>query len=68
MYKNLHFLKFSNFPPVPAPIHPDVTGTGTQNPDAVISRRRWPGTLQETHRGSEGQGKLCRESLCSAAW
>ncbi|CAI9601015.1 unnamed protein product [Staurois parvus] len=25
-------------------------------------------TLQGTHRGSEGQGKLCRDSLCSAAW
>ncbi|CAI9565559.1 unnamed protein product, partial [Staurois parvus] len=23
-------------------------------------RRRWPGTLQGMHRGSEGQGKSCR--------
>ncbi|CAI9579191.1 unnamed protein product, partial [Staurois parvus] len=31
------------------PVRPDVTGTGTQKPDAGISRRRWPGTLQGTH-------------------
>ncbi|CAI9531455.1 unnamed protein product [Staurois parvus] len=31
-------------------------------------RRRWPGTLQGTHRGSAGQGKCGRDSLCSAAW
>ncbi|CAI9586575.1 unnamed protein product, partial [Staurois parvus] len=30
-------------------LSPDVTGTGTQEPDAGISRRRWPGTLQGTH-------------------
>ncbi|CAI9551031.1 unnamed protein product [Staurois parvus] len=46
----------------------DVTGTGTRKPDAGIGRRRWPETLQGTHRGSEGQGKLCRESLSNAAW
>ncbi|CAI9538513.1 unnamed protein product [Staurois parvus] len=39
-----------------------------RNTEAGIGRRRWPGTLQGTHRGSEGQGKLCRDSLCSAAW
>ncbi|CAI9603970.1 unnamed protein product, partial [Staurois parvus] len=66
--KNDIFLKFSNFLPIPAPVRPDVTGTETQKPDAGIGRRRWPGTLQGTHRGSKGQGKLFRESLCSAAW
>ncbi|CAI9536532.1 unnamed protein product, partial [Staurois parvus] len=43
-----HFLKISNFPPVPAPVRPEVTGTGTRKPDAGIGRRRWPGTLQGT--------------------
>ncbi|CAI9538827.1 unnamed protein product, partial [Staurois parvus] len=50
-----------NFPPVPAPVRPDVTGTGTQEPDASIGRRRWPGTLEGIDRGSEGQGKCCRD-------
>ncbi|CAI9554246.1 unnamed protein product [Staurois parvus] len=67
MYKKMTFFKIFKFPATP-PVRPDVTGTGTQKPDAGIGRRRWPGTLQGTHRGSEGQGKLCRESLCSAAW
>ncbi|CAI9544938.1 unnamed protein product [Staurois parvus] len=40
------FFKFSNLPPVLAPVRPDVTGTGTRKPDAGIRRRRWPGTLQ----------------------
>ncbi|CAI9580830.1 unnamed protein product [Staurois parvus] len=62
------FFKFSNLRPVPAPVRPDVTGTRTRKPDAGIGRRRCPGTLQGTHRGSEGQGKHCRESLCNAAW
>ncbi|CAI9573914.1 unnamed protein product [Staurois parvus] len=39
-----------------------------RNTDTGIGRRRWPGTLQEGHRGSEGQGKRCRESLSIAAW
>ncbi|CAI9539942.1 unnamed protein product, partial [Staurois parvus] len=47
--KMTFFLKFSNFSPPAAPVRPDVTGTGTQEPDAGISRRRWPGTLQGTH-------------------
>ncbi|CAI9555508.1 unnamed protein product [Staurois parvus] len=68
MYKKMTFFKFSNLPPVPAPVRPDVTGTGIQKPDAGIGRRRWPGTLQGTHRRSEGQGKCCRESLSNAAW
>ncbi|CAI9608866.1 unnamed protein product, partial [Staurois parvus] len=29
--------------------------------DASIGRRRWPGTLQEGHRGSAGQGKRRRD-------
>ncbi|CAI9613425.1 unnamed protein product [Staurois parvus] len=66
--KMTFFFKFSNFPSQPAPVRPDVTGTGTQEPNAGIRRRRWPGTLQGTHRGSQGQGKCCRDSLCSAAW
>ncbi|CAI9570841.1 unnamed protein product [Staurois parvus] len=60
--------KISNLPPVPVPVHPDVTGTGTRKPDAGIGRRRWPGMLQGTHRGSEGQGKCCRDPLSNAAW
>ncbi|CAI9566811.1 unnamed protein product [Staurois parvus] len=55
--KKLHYLKFLNFPPPAGPVRPDVTGTGTQKPDAGIGRRRWPGTLQGTHRGSTEQGK-----------
>ncbi|CAI9566743.1 unnamed protein product, partial [Staurois parvus] len=46
--KNQKFKKISNFPPVLAPVRPDVTGTGTRKPDAGIGRRRWPGTLQGT--------------------
>ncbi|CAI9578524.1 unnamed protein product [Staurois parvus] len=69
MYVNNNILlKISNLLPFPAPVRPDVTGTGTRKPDAGISCRRWPGTLQGTHRGSEGQGKRCRDSLCNAAW
>ncbi|CAI9602047.1 unnamed protein product, partial [Staurois parvus] len=62
--KNEIFLKNFKFPAV----RPDVTGSGTQKPDPGISRRRWPGTLQGTHCGSEGQGKCCRDSLSNAAW
>ncbi|CAI9574134.1 unnamed protein product [Staurois parvus] len=43
-------------------------GPGTRKPDAGIGRRRWPGTLQGTHRGSEGQGKCCRKALSNTAW
>ncbi|CAI9601354.1 unnamed protein product [Staurois parvus] len=38
-----------------------------RNTEGGIGRRRWPGTLQEGHRGSEGQGKRCRKSLSNAA-
>ncbi|CAI9561640.1 unnamed protein product, partial [Staurois parvus] len=46
---------------------PTLAGTGTWKPDAGIGWRRWPGTLQGTHRGSEGQGKGCRESLSNVS-
>ncbi|CAI9591281.1 unnamed protein product [Staurois parvus] len=36
-------IKIFHLPPVPAPVRPNVTGTGTQKPDAGIGRRRWPG-------------------------
>ncbi|CAI9560805.1 unnamed protein product [Staurois parvus] len=39
------------------PVRPDVAGDGTQMTDAGIRRRILPGTLQEEHRRSEGQGK-----------
>ncbi|CAI9600648.1 unnamed protein product [Staurois parvus] len=45
------------FPAVPSPVCPDVAGNGTQKTDAGIGRRTLPGTLQEGHRGSAGQGK-----------
>ncbi|CAI9623807.1 unnamed protein product, partial [Staurois parvus] len=51
-----HFVIFK-FPSVPSPYVPTLTGDGTQMTDAGIRRRRWPGTLQEGHRGSAGQGK-----------
>ncbi|CAI9554376.1 unnamed protein product [Staurois parvus] len=60
------FLKNLKFP-ASAPVRPDVTGTGTQKL-AGIGRRRWPGTLQGTHRGSERQGKCCRDPQSNAAW
>ncbi|CAI9560974.1 unnamed protein product [Staurois parvus] len=34
-----------------------VAGDGTQMTDAGIRRNTLPGTLQEGHRGSAGQGK-----------
>ncbi|CAI9567956.1 unnamed protein product, partial [Staurois parvus] len=34
-----------------------LAGDGTQMTDAGICRRTLQGTLQEGHRGSEGQGK-----------
>ncbi|CAI9587431.1 unnamed protein product [Staurois parvus] len=45
------------FPTVPSPVRPDITGNGTWKTDVGIGRRRLPGTLQEGHRGSAGQGK-----------
>ncbi|CAI9543428.1 unnamed protein product, partial [Staurois parvus] len=53
----MSLLQLSNFPLVPFPIRPGVTGNGTQKTDDVIGWRTLPGTLQEGHRGSAGQGK-----------
>ncbi|CAI9620617.1 unnamed protein product [Staurois parvus] len=39
------------------PVRPDVAGDGTQMTDAGKRRITLPGTLQEGHRGSAGQGK-----------
>ncbi|CAI9562151.1 unnamed protein product, partial [Staurois parvus] len=41
------------------PVRPNVAGNGTRKTDA--GRRTLPGTLQEGHRGSEGQGKCRRD-------
>ncbi|CAI9609784.1 unnamed protein product, partial [Staurois parvus] len=65
--KKKSLFKFSNLPPVLAPVRPDVTGTRTRKPDPGIGRRRWPGTLQGTHRGSKGQGKGCRSQKAVGA-
>ncbi|CAI9568244.1 unnamed protein product, partial [Staurois parvus] len=51
---NVTFTTFK-FPAVPSPVRPDIAGNGTQKTDAGI------GTLQEGHRGSEGQGKRRRD-------
>ncbi|CAI9564637.1 unnamed protein product, partial [Staurois parvus] len=45
------------FPISSIPVHPNVAGNGTRKTDAGIGRRTLPGTLQEGHRGSAGQGK-----------
>ncbi|CAI9600874.1 unnamed protein product [Staurois parvus] len=45
------------FPAVLSPIRPDVARDGTQKTDAGIRRITLPGTLQEGHRRSVGQGK-----------
>ncbi|CAI9611930.1 unnamed protein product [Staurois parvus] len=45
------------FPASSIPVRPDVAGNGTQMTDAGIGQRTLPGTLQEGHRGSAGQGK-----------
>ncbi|CAI9540334.1 unnamed protein product, partial [Staurois parvus] len=39
------------------PYVPMLAGDGTQMTDAGIRRITLPGTLQEGHRGSAGQGK-----------
>ncbi|CAI9547759.1 unnamed protein product [Staurois parvus] len=49
----MSLLKFFNFLPVPSPVRPDTH----RERNAGISQRRWPGTLQGGHHGSEGQGK-----------
>ncbi|CAI9560821.1 unnamed protein product [Staurois parvus] len=56
-FSECHFLSFSNFPPFRPPYVPTLAGDGTQMTDAGIHRRTLPGTLQEGHRGSAGQGK-----------
>ncbi|CAI9589178.1 unnamed protein product, partial [Staurois parvus] len=38
-----------------------LAGNGTQMTDAGIRRITLPGTLQEGHRGSAGQGKRSRD-------
>ncbi|CAI9568017.1 unnamed protein product, partial [Staurois parvus] len=45
------------FPDSYVPVRPDVAGDGTRKTDACIRRRTLPGTLQEGHCGSAGQGK-----------
>ncbi|CAI9562307.1 unnamed protein product, partial [Staurois parvus] len=54
---NLVNVTFFKFPAVPSPIRPNVAGDGTQMTDAGIGRRTLPGTQQEGHHGSAGQGK-----------
>ncbi|CAI9555790.1 unnamed protein product, partial [Staurois parvus] len=45
------------FPASSVPVRPDFTKNGTWKTDASIRRQTLPGTLQEGHRGSAGQGK-----------
>ncbi|CAI9566657.1 unnamed protein product [Staurois parvus] len=52
-----HFLSFSNFPLFRPPYVPTLAEDGTQMTDAGIRQITLPGTLQEGHRGSAGQGK-----------
>ncbi|CAI9600658.1 unnamed protein product [Staurois parvus] len=49
-----HFQISRQFRP---PYIPTLAGDGTQMTDAGIRRITLPGTLQEGHRGSAGQGK-----------
>ncbi|CAI9555630.1 unnamed protein product, partial [Staurois parvus] len=37
--KKMNFLKNFKFAPVPAPVRPDVTGTGTRKPEAGCRHR-----------------------------
>ncbi|CAI9579179.1 unnamed protein product [Staurois parvus] len=48
------FLIFK-FTAVPSPVRPDARRG--RNPDDIVTRITLPGTLQEGHRGSAGQGK-----------
>ncbi|CAI9613643.1 unnamed protein product [Staurois parvus] len=57
VFSECHFLSFSNFPPLCPPYIPTLAGDGTQMTDAGICRITLPGTLQEGHRRSAGQGK-----------
>ncbi|CAI9560269.1 unnamed protein product [Staurois parvus] len=45
------------FPASSVPVGLAVAGNGTRKTDAGIGRRTLPGTPQEGHRGSAGQGK-----------
>ncbi|CAI9586861.1 unnamed protein product [Staurois parvus] len=54
---NVTFLSFSNFPPFRPLYVPTLAGDGTQMTDAGIRQITLPGTLQEGHRRSAGQGK-----------
>ncbi|CAI9535388.1 unnamed protein product [Staurois parvus] len=54
-----------SFPTGSVPVRPDARRE--RKMDAGIGQRRWPGTLQGRHRGSEGQRKCWRESLSNAA-
>ncbi|CAI9563467.1 unnamed protein product [Staurois parvus] len=49
------------FPAVPSPYVLTLAGDGTQVTDAAIRRITLPGTLQEGHCGSAGQGKRLRD-------
>ncbi|CAI9569325.1 unnamed protein product, partial [Staurois parvus] len=53
----MSLLTFSNFPPFRPLYVPTLAGDGTQMTNAGIGRITLLGTLQEGHRGSEGQGK-----------
>ncbi|CAI9617145.1 unnamed protein product [Staurois parvus] len=53
---NVTFCHFQISPFRP-PYVPTLAGDGTQMTDAGIRRLTLPGTLQEGHRGSAGQGK-----------
>ncbi|CAI9568157.1 unnamed protein product [Staurois parvus] len=54
---NVTFCNFQIFLPFRPPYVPTLAGDGTQMTDAGIRRITLPGTLQEGHRGSAGQGK-----------
>ncbi|CAI9533978.1 unnamed protein product [Staurois parvus] len=56
-FSECHFLSFLNFPPFHSPYVLALAGDRTQMTDAGIRRITLPGTLQEGHRGSAGQGK-----------
>ncbi|CAI9591531.1 unnamed protein product [Staurois parvus] len=60
-FSECHFLSFSNFLPFHPLYIPTLAGDGTQMTDAGIRRITLPGTLQEGHRGSAGQGKCKRD-------
>ncbi|CAI9585941.1 unnamed protein product [Staurois parvus] len=67
IFSECHCFTFLNFPQVPSTVRPDVAGNGTRKTDAGNRRRTLPGTLQEGHRGSAGQGKRRRDPGSNAA-